>query len=267
MQLRYEQWAVRLWDADGRQLAMLAQFGGIQASLPSPGNTWTVNEPLWLQGDFATLADGSLRQHLARQLLCLNHAEVFGITDEQWLVPLGKRLPTDRLPQLDWRPLRELLHFELPVASIVGGSVRPVGLKLVRGPSRFQHSGVSPTMWLGSLDTLLKWVGDSPLQSFVNLEFACDGSGLAAVKGERLPALPGARYCVFGSVAIPLGWHWQPEFTPETVNQLFGMEDGALAIWLEDDSWQEIPCGGFLPLGRGSVRMTAARLISENRRK
>ena len=77
----------------------------------------------------------------------------------------------------------------------------------------------------------------------------------AFVTGAPLPPLPGARYHLADAVAMPLGYEFAG-FTPPILKAVFGLRNQEMALILTDGCWERMPVEAFVPLSRGSVRLS-----------
>jgi hypothetical protein len=253
MNVAFPAWAVKLLKPDGYQLAVLRHWPGLQIAQDVAG--------LWIRGHWNDAANDRELKAWRHQLLALWNVEHFHVTADHQLVPFGKRVPTGWLPDLDWQPLQNAIDFDWPLAGLAGRSLQPLRLHLVRGASRFHPIGTRPEVLLCELKHLLPWVIAAPLRRLAGLQFACDPSQRLLVKGPILPSIPGLAFSLQAALAVPLGWHWEPELTPETIQQVFSPAAGSMVVWFPDNGWEEVPDHCFQTLTRAALRATANRFL------
>jgi hypothetical protein len=224
--------------------------------LAAVGRLWQVADvevcdlpdQVWLRGP---VADEKLRQRLA----AVPGARRFDVLSDGQLQPVGRRVPTDRLPDGPWTALRQWLALRLPPAGLAGRSKRRIPLVLVRS--------TRPAAASVLLTTLDCWEGCAVQAPQVRLDrwrFAAASDGRVAVCGQPLPSLPGQRWVEREGIAVPAGWHWSPPVEATVVRAVFGLQAGDLALWQADGTWQRIRAADFLPAGRAAVRASAEGL-------
>jgi hypothetical protein len=201
---------------------------------------------LWLRGEEAP---GSLETALRR----IAGLERFELAGERELVPAGRRVPTRRLPELDWRPLAELAPLELPPGALPGQLERRARLRLVRAAEEREAGGL-----LLALEPWTRWCLTAPAVRLERLEFACSGERVF-VRGRPLPPLAGAAFVVAANAAWPAGWRLEPGLGPAALARLLALEQGDLALFDADGSWEHLPAQAFVRATRSAARATSEK--------
>ncbi|MCA9062703.1 MAG: hypothetical protein KDA96_06575 [Planctomycetaceae bacterium] len=179
-------------------------------------------------------------------LAAIAETGVFQLTDRQQLIRRGSRVPVDRLPQLDWQPICQLLQPEFPVSRMVNSQLRPAGLTLRRS-----NAEQAPVLLMTAWEPFCRWAMEAPgirlqvCQFVLRLRHAemqpvetsnvavatsadrqsnANTTGVASadvlIRGEPLPVLPGCRFWMVGQTALPLGYTWQPAVDLPTVESI-----------------------------------------------
>ena len=208
---------------------------------------------LWLRGS---------SQELDR-LRSLPALGLFELRGEHDLVPLGRQLPTDRLPRgLDWRPLREHCRVSMPTAAMPGvleADWQSVSLTL----TRMGQGDQAPDLLLTSLEALHRYVDCVSGARLKGLRFAVSGDGRALLLGRPLLPLLGRGYRVTERLGLPLGYGWSLPVAEQTLRRLLGVDASEWAILHEDGSFDRLRDEDFLDLSRSAVRLTFERYQME----
>ncbi|MCA9075772.1 MAG: hypothetical protein KDA93_12110 [Planctomycetaceae bacterium] len=178
----------------------------------------------------------------------LPEATLLDILDDEQLVPWGDRVPTDRLPDVDWRPLVELLPVETSLALHAGRPRNRSRLTLV--PSSTEQS---PSVLVTFLDTWAKYAVTTPEVRLQRWRFAISASGEAIILGNPLPPLPGRLYVDHAGLACPIGWTWSPSIDANVLREMLGVPTGDLAL-MDEGSSTIIESRCFATVTRSSVR-------------
>lgn len=197
-------------------------------------------------GDVVWARTEGSREEAEKLLALVPAAEVFEVLEGDRLRPLGRLVPTKRLPPLTFAPIDTKLFFELPRAKIPGSAGGEVSLRLAPGTSA---SG-GETLLLGTLDDLHAFVDEAAAHRLVPLTFVVNDAGEVLLRGSPLPSMPGERFLLRGGVATPVGLAWVPALAPGVLREWLGLEASSLALFRRDGSLSEIPERAFGPLGR-----------------
>lgn len=195
---------------------------------------------LWLCATGACDAE-EFRQRLPEAML-------FDILDDDQLVRWGDRVPTDRLPDVDWRPLIELLPVETPIALHAGRPKNRSRLTLV--PSSKEQT---PSVHVTTLEAWAKYAIKAPEVRLLRWRFAVSVAGDAIIRGEPLPPLRGRRYVDHAGLACPVGWTWHPAIDVNILRETLSVQSDDLAI-MENSSFKIIEARHFVQATRSAVR-------------
>ena len=205
-------------------------------------------------------SDGSA--DLSRLLRGMLGATRFDLLDNDQLVPTGKRVPTERLPQGDWQPLSSWIQPILPATAMVGQIESRIELKITRSTTSDWETTSEPSLlccepaaWLAFVKSAAK-VRLDPL-SFV-FDASLNSSPNVLVRGNPLPTVPGTRWVFRSNIAVPIGFHWSPRISEQTVQQILNLADDEMAVFQTDGSWSRISEATFVRASRPAVRATFA---------
>lgn len=233
-------WAICIGENDASSLTSLRLVPDIEVA--------AVGSMVWLRGK-------SFDEALSPKLAALPAGGRY-----EWLVPdrlrqLGHHIPSGRLPAASWRPLREWLQIELPVAALPAGVPATVALRLVRSTGER-----AVELLVTSFDEFRRFATDAAQVRLERLRFAATQDGRVLVQGTPLPPIPGRRFALYQGVAVPAGFAWQPAVGAEVVNRRLGVSGGALVLWNEDGTMTRLHTEQLIPVTRSAVRATAEGL-------
>ena len=163
---------------------------------------------------------------------------------------LNERLPSETLPDLNWRPIAARLPVERPSVHAIAASPAAVRLQLTRDQTPQPSGGV-----LTSTQQLLAAIGRLPQSRLHPLHFAVSGDE-AIVLGTPVLPVQGVHLVVTGRVAVAAGWRLSPDVAPDVVCDLLNAgDDFVLARPVNGvDRFERV--GTLVPLTRASVRAT-----------
>lgn len=186
------------------------------------------------------------------RLLLAIDGERFQTRDGDLLVPCGKRMPSERLPRLRWQPLAEWSTIALPVAALPGQPSRRVRLQLVRGGDARRPSGL-----ITGCDRWLAYASTAAEVRLKPLAFALSQDRRVFVLGWPLPPVPGQPYVVDAGIATPCGWSLSPNVGSDAIRKLLSLDEGDVALFAADGSFERIAAEHFVKAGRGAARAWA----------
>ena len=233
-------WALRMAREDAAALAGLRLTPGVEVAEDG--------RQIWLRGQRAD-------ESLAVLLFALPAAGRY-----EWLPPsqlreLDRRIPSSRLPELEWHSLHKWLQVQSPLAAIAGDLPAAVALRLVRtGMER------TPDVLLTRLDAFQEFARRAALVRLERLQFAAAADGRVLIRGTPLPPLPGQRFVTHGGVAVPAGYNWHPAVSAEVMARRLGAPADALVLWNEDGTVTRLHKEQFVAASRSAVMATAAVL-------
>jgi hypothetical protein len=231
------EWALMLQRRESAALAKLYPLGGV-----------SIGEPA---GDAVVWARGTgTDAELDRVVAAVPVGRFYEVVPGERLRPRGRLLPTTRLPDVHWVPLRQWLSVCTPAAALPGDIDEGCKLELVRNPSgRVQLT--SEQMLLCRVDELKEFLLGAPEHRLTPLRFVVNAvRGEALVRGEPLPSIPGQRYSLEGGVATPVGYAWSPMVGTSVIRTWLGLSDGVLALWTKDGGISEIAEDTFVAASR-----------------
>lgn len=233
-------WAVRLDRADARSAAALRLRQGIQVHEDEQG--------VWLRGE-------DLDDSLALALRKLPGAIRYTLGDDDRLRPVGRRVPVGVLPRGGWVPLGSWIAPEPQTAALPGTLGERLVLRLVRSVEERE-----PAVLVTSLRAWSDWAVAAPSVRLKQLRFAVSAEEAALIHGRPLPPLSGRRFAESAGVAVAGGFAWSPAIDAEVLRALLALEEGDLALFDEDGTYEHIQCSDFVAASRSAVRLTGERL-------
>lgn len=218
---------------------------------------------LWLRGNH-------LSDVLQTKLHSIADGPVFEIVNDRDLIPLGGRVPTETLPEVNWAPLRELTSLSLPVAALPQGKVSRIQLSLLRSSVERPADLV--------LCRFLDFAAWGLAEADVRLQrcrvAVMDDSNAAPdsmclIWGRPLPAVNGERFWLSGQVAMPVGFDCSPAIDHGTLLSILAkaydgeISGGDVVLWRHDDgdsadSLCVVPSDDFAAASRQSIRKLQA---------
>lgn len=246
-------WAVCIPRGEERQLAALRGFAGLEVA--------ECGDAIWLLAGCAASgfhqlinSQGDGGELLDRALCTLPGARYRVLADGQ-LVPEGQRVPRGRLPSGEWTPLARWLQVKLPAAALPGRIEQRVALRVVRTADEQR-----PSALVTALDRWIEYCLSAPEVRLRPLAFAVSSDRRVFVTGSPLPSLPGERYVVSDGVAVPCGYALQPRIGGTLLRRLLQLEQGDLALFAADGSFERIAHDDLVAASRGAARATAEAL-------
>jgi hypothetical protein len=233
-------WAISIAPENAAAIAPLRLTPGIEVS--------DAAEVFWLRGQ---RGDEQLESKLAALPACARY---------EWLAlnhlrQIDRRIPSARLPDQPWQPLAAWLQAEMPVAAIPANEVSRVPLRLVRSTDERE-----PELLLTRLEELKQFAAEAARVRLNRLQFAANADGHVLVRGQPLPPLPGRRFVLYGCVAVPAGFSWQPAVGADVLARSFGGSGDALVIWNEDGTLTRLHGEQFVPATPSAVRASGQAL-------
>ena len=165
------------------------------------------------------------------------------------LIPLGAELPVATLPELDWRPLAELLPVSPPIPRPVAASPPAAAVTLVPSLQPLEPDGLLTT--IAALAELLETAIATPYEA---VRFAADGE-TAIVVGSPLPPVEGTRLVIVDGLAIPAGFRLHPPVAAASLRELTAADESDLLLW-QSDGVDRITADSLVPLTRANLRAT-----------
>jgi MoxR-vWA-beta-propeller ternary system domain bpX2 len=236
----------------------------------------TANET-WLRG-------AELTPTLETKLAAIVDSPIFRIDQSNWLFTVDSKVPSNRLPKLEWQSISSFFSLSLPTS-------RYAEFRLPRIPLELRRSGpeVDANVLVTSWESFRTWAESAPHVRLASLLFAVshsadlrnteisssanEGDGpLTVVLGNSLPPILGERFYLRGRIAVPLGYSWEPQIDTQSVEQLIrrvvSLPDGywndvGVCVWLLSGKIEIVAKGELVMALRQHIRATADSLMSQ----
>lgn len=233
-------WAICIAREDAGSLAALRLLAGIEVG--------EIDGTLWIRGQRGD-------EKLGARLSALPAAARY-----EWLPPnslrrINERIPGNRFPAMHWQPLDAWLRIEMPAAAIPAELPVRVALHLTRSADEQE-----PELLLARVDDLARFAATAARVRLDRLQFAANSEGDALVRGRPLPPVPGKRFVIYGGVAVPVGFSWEPKVGAEVLARRFGVSGDALVVWNENGTITRLHSEQFVTLSRSALRATQQAL-------
>lgn len=232
-------WAIRLTAQNANYAGQLRDYEHVQAL--------QVEDAIWLRGPGG--------DDVGERVATLP-GERFDVLGDGQLRLFGNRVPSARLPEGDWEPIRQFIRVVLPTAKYATAALDRVPLLLERGSAGDQDVDamlVDRQSWLSYVDT-------APQIRLAPLRFAAAEDGRVLVLGTPLPPVLGQRLTgASHGVIVPAGVSWVPAVEPAVVRRVFAGDLDALVLWLESDRWEFVAADSVLSVSRSAVRATLSK--------
>ena len=180
-------------------------------------------------------ARGSGTESEVEQILTqMPSSRFFEVVHHDRLRPRGRLLPTGRLPDVRWVPLREWLSFRIATPALPGELSGSAELRLV-----VDHAGPAADsgeeLLLCNVEAFREFLLRNPLHRLRPLRFVInDACSEVLVRGKPLPSIPGERFVLQAGVATPVGLAWSPPVGASVIRAWLGLRDGTMALWRAD---------------------------------
>jgi hypothetical protein len=174
--------------------------------------------------------------------------------DGDRLIPVGRTVPTARLPKLTWTGIEKFFRIELPRTRLPAAAPPPTPIRIVRS-TRERPS----TALLVDFATFRLWAECAPTARLLGLSFALSLDGRSFVRGTKLPPLRGDPFWVECCLAVPCGFAWEPRVSASVVRAVMRRNAPAgegLFLFDSDGAWEFIAELSFVNANRASVRAT-----------
>lgn len=171
------------------------------------------------------------------------------------LVPIGRRIPTIRMPAGPWQPLSEFLRVRPPAAALPALHVAPIAWA-PEPRAAFRDAG----LMILPFETFFHWGLSAAAVRLNRLRFAVSDDARACIVGQPLPPLAGENWCEENGVATPAGYALPKGVSAPLVAAKMKLAPGEIALLHLDGSSERLPTEGFLEVTRSALRATAERL-------
>lgn len=238
-------WAARIDRADAAAAAALRLLPGVDAAVNGGESGW-----LWLRGpDLADAVDAALR--------CVPGIERFLVVSDGRLAEPGARVPSVRLPELDWAPVARVIGVHLPPPTIAGDRPASATLRVVRSTVERTPAAVLTTAveW----ET---WCSSAAEIRLSRLTFAACADGRVLVRGSPLPTIPTAvALWADAAILVPCGHAPEPDLAGESLRAVVGAGSGDIVLFGADGGFEIVAGDAFAPATRSAARLTRRSLV------
>ena len=215
------------------------------------------DEELWLRGSF----ESEDAFHKANQLLrTIPGAVRYRVTEDNMLLQVDHRLPTRICPDGSWQTPQTFLKTDLPTANLAGMMPKKATIEIVRAASQQANVEGTPSFLECDFDAFKRWALQSSKVRLGGLSFACGSDGNTFIRGTTLPYIEGTSWIEYGSVAIPIGYSWQPAVSVQTLNSIVKSDPDTMHFLSADNNHRKIDLNDFVKATPSSVRATAFEL-------
>jgi hypothetical protein len=201
-------------------------------------------DAIWLRGN-------QLNEALDRDLRLIPGSRRFRVLHDGQLIAEGSLVPLGYVPKEPWHLLGEWLELAFPEATTARMERPRVQLQLVPSARMGEQSLLETTLahWAEYVSTAPQWRID-------RWSYVAIAGGAALVRGLQLPPLPGTQWVIFGNIAVPAGYHWNPPVEASVLTQLLQLAEHDLALLRPAGTWERINSGDWVKATRSSVRRT-----------
>ncbi len=236
-------WAARIPAVSGMALGPLRTAEAVLGAM--------VGDRFWIRG-------GNRGGDLGIELRKIPGLIRFEIGAGDCLVSSGSRVPGERLPAVEWRPLSELLVPRPQAAALAAPSPVPVALRMVAAAAEQPAAAL-----LLGFEVWLDWCDRAPELRLSRLQFAAAADGRVIVRGQPLPPLPGTRLTEVEGLLLPAGLRWTPAVDAAVLRELLALGDDELALLTVAASFERLTQQDFVRATRSAVRASRPRPASE----
>jgi hypothetical protein len=207
-----------------------------------------VDGRLWLRGT-------KWNEGLDRSLRKILGAERFHRLPDDEIARWGDTLPSQRLPNGPWIPLKDWLQPAAPVTVWPARIDKRTSLQMVRSADE-----QSANVLLVNFQLWKEYAAAAPQIRLRQLTFAVSDDGQSLIRGEPIPPLPGTRYIETDGIARPLGWAWSPMVDASVLRAALQLDDRELALLTSDGTYEVFRADDFVRATRSAVRLTEKEL-------
>lgn len=221
-----------------------------RAGLLSAGALRLQKIEVCIAGDSAWLRGAELSLEIRHALQALPAVERFDLLPTGALVPRGQSVPIGRLPDGPWLPLVSTLRLETQAALLPGTPPRTADIRLERS----EHERPANVL-IAAADAWQSFALKTSTIRLSPLKFALADTR-ALIWGTPPPSIPGERFFESAGIAVPCGFDLVPLNDTELLRTLLGLQEGDLALFREDGSYEFIESALFVPATRSAVRLS-----------
>ena len=203
------------------------------------------------EGDRFWLRGHDWSEGMTRLLRQLPLEAWYRVQPDGQLIRSDARVPSGRLPALDWRPFEAHWELDLPPASLPGRAEGRVSLRLERTDAVRDADAI-----VLDSKTWAEYAVDSPAIRLKPLSFAVCEDGRCLIRGRPVPPLPGVRLWESAAVLVPCGYTWQPAVDTAVVKQVLEVGEDDLVLWHASGAWERLSTDQFVRATRSAVRAT-----------
>jgi hypothetical protein len=210
---------------DKRALAEVRGVPGLQAVIQ--------NNEIWVRGIFFPADE----EPVTARIPSVNN---FIIGAEEQLFPVNGITPVAKLGSHDWKPLKELLPVNLPVAAF-SGRLRDkfkIGLKTSDHQRGIFATIVSWNDWMTAADKI-------PETRLKKVQFAVTEDKRVIILNSQYISMPGKHFWRNGNVLLPLGFDFDPPSIASIISKKTGEEHDAILLFNKEGRYEKINLSCF----------------------
>ena len=201
---------------------------------------------------------------IGQSIYALRNIQVFEVSGDQKLTKLGKRLPSEVLPEdLLWTPIAKVISLGLPETiqttreeCASKTELRIVPLSEIDLPPSFEFPIAQFLMT--TAERWAQYARCCPEFRLKCLRFAADISGNVLIQGNPLPSLVGEFFYQDGQLVLPAGMTWSPHVSTGIVKKVYRIPDQHLLLLRPDAGPMIISQGSFVAASRIAAHETFA---------
>ena len=177
-----------------------------------------------------------------------------------------ERLWSEKLPELSWQNVDDLIEFFLPVKLVdaAANSVEAPAVDLeVVSDERLRNSDGSLPIASYLVTSMQRWAEfalSCPEIRLKELSFAVNRDSQVIVQGTPLPTIEGKYFYSSGQVVCQLATAWKPRVSTEVLSELFELQPGQLLLMQQGEQPAIISEAAFVRATRIAVRASCRRL-------
>ncbi len=177
--------------------------------------------------------------------------DTFIINENNLLFAPKSLTPISLIPVLEWKPIKELIKVETPIAAMPGNPNEKVEIKLKQ--SNLNKNGDA------LLATLAIWKEYSEIASAIRLEqlkFAVSEKNEVLIVGNPLPPIPGNEYWLENGILLPCGYNFEIPIVADLINKKLNDKNDSILLFNLNGTFQKIDRSFLVKARRSAIRLT-----------
>jgi hypothetical protein len=191
------------------------------------------DDEIWVRGIFFT----SDEEPVTARIPSINN---FIIGDDDQLFPVSGITPVAKLEKLNWKPLKDLLPVNFPVAAY-SGRLRDkfrIGLKVSEQERDIYATEISWNEWKMLADT----VSEIRLR---RTKFAVTEDKRVIILNSQFISAPGKHFWRNGNILLPLGFDFDPPSLAAIISKKAGEEHDSVLFFNKEGHCERISLSSF----------------------